>query len=273
MAASIPCKERADDIQLSVIIVNYNNAKLLEACLSSLLASKPLCKMEVIVVDNHSADGSVQMLAKFPEIRLTAENENLGFGRAANRGYTLSRGPYCLILNPDVIILPGSIQTLWAYMESSKDVGIAFPKLLNPDGSLQYSCRTFHTLWTILMRRTPLGKIFPKSKILKDHLMMDWDHETIREVDWALGGCMMVRRDAMFGPRLFDERFFLYFEDVDLCYRMKKTSWKVVYNPGAVMVHHHLRESARKGLNPQKKEVIKSWVKFKLKHLFQVREA
>jgi GT2 family glycosyltransferase len=147
-------------------------------------------------------------------------------------------------------------------------VGIVFPKLLNPDGSLQYSCRTFHTFWTILMRRTPLGKMFPKSKILRDHLMMDWDHDTIREVDWALGGCMMIRRDAVFGPKLFDERFFLYFEDVDLCYGMKKTSWKVIYNPKAVMVHHHLRESALKGLNPQKKEVIKSWVKFKLKHLF-----
>jgi GT2 family glycosyltransferase len=266
MAVSIPCKEMADDIQLSVIIVNYNSAKLLESCLSSLLANKPLCDMEITVVDNHSTDGSVQMLAKFPEIRLTVEKENRGFACAANHGYALSRGAYCLILNPDVIILPGSIQALWEYMESFEDVGIAFPKLLNPDGSLQYSSRTFHTMWTILMRRTPLGKMFPESKIVREHLMMDWDHNSIREVDWALGASMMVRKKAISGNQLFDERFFLYFEEVDLCYQMKKTPWKVVYNPEATMIHCHLRESAGKGFNRQKREVIRSWIKFKLKH-------
>jgi GT2 family glycosyltransferase len=258
-----------DAIQLSVVIVNYNTMKLLDSCLASLLTNGPTCKMEVIVVDNHSTDGSIQLLEhKYSEVRSILNRENQGFARAANQGYAWGKGPYCLILNPDVVILPGSIQTLWEYVNSSPEVGIVFPKLVNPDGSLQYSCRTFHTIWTIAMRRSPLGKLFPNSRILRDHLMMDWDHNTIREVDWALGGCMMVRRDAMSGPRLFDERFFLYFEDVDLCYQMRKTSWKVMYNPEAVMVHHHLRESARKGLSPQKKEVMKSWVKFKLKHVF-----
>jgi GT2 family glycosyltransferase len=267
MAASIPCKEKADDIQLSVIIVNYNSAKLLESCLSSLLANKPLFNMEVIVVDNHSTDESLQLMeGKFPDVLLFAEKANQGFACAANHGYALSRGPYCLILNPDVIILPGSIQTLWEYMESCKDVGIVFPKLLNPDGSLQYSCRTFHTMWTILMRRTPLGKMFPDSKILRNHLMVEWDHNSIREVDWALGASMMVRKKAISGNRLFDERFFLYFEEVDLCYQMKKIPWKVVYNPEATMIHYHLRESAGKGFNRQKREVIRSWIKFKLKH-------
>ena len=267
MVASIPREERADDIQLSAIIVNYNSAKLLESCLSSLLANKPLCTMEVIVVDNHSSDKSVQLMeGKFPDVLLVVENENRGFACAANHGYALSRGTYCLILNPDVMILPGSIQTLWEYMESCKDVGIAFPKLLNPDGSLQYSCRTFHTTRTILMRRTPLGKMFPESKILRNHLMMDWDHNGIREVDWALGGSMMVRKKAISGNQLFDERFFLYFEEVDLCYQMRKTPWKVVYNPEATMIHCHLRESEGKGFNRQKREVIRSWIKFKLKH-------
>jgi len=256
-----------DAIQLSVVIVNYNTMQLLDSCLSSLLTNGSTCKMEVIVVDNHSTDGSVQLLKqKYSEVHSILNRENQGFARAANQGYARGGGPYCLILNPDVTILPGSIQTLWTYMESCEDAGIAFPKLLNPDGSLQYSCRTFHTIWTILMRRTPLGKMFPESKILRDHLMMDWDHNTIREVDWALGGCMMVRRDAISNPKLFDERFFLYFEEVDLCYRMKKTPWKVVYVPEATMVHCHLRESAGKGFNRQKWEVILSWIKFKLKH-------
>jgi len=266
MAATIPCKETDDAIQLSAIIVNYNSAKLLESCLSSLLANRPLCNMEVIVVDNHSVDGSVQMLEKFPGIRLTVENENRGFASAANHGYAQSKGIYCLILNPDVIILPGSVQALWKYMESCGDVGIVFPKLLNPDGSLQYSCRTFHTIWTIAMRRSPLGKLFPNSRILRNHLMMDWDHNSIRQVDWALGASMMVRKEAVSGNQLFDERFFLYFEEVDLCYQMKRTPWRVVYNPQATMVHRHLRQSAGRGFNRPKREIIRSWIKFKLKH-------
>jgi GT2 family glycosyltransferase len=260
---------RKGDIQLSIIIVNYNTVRLLDSCLSSLFLNKPLCEFEVVVVDNHSMDESASLLEqKFPEVHTILEDENQGFARAANHGYSFSRGLYCLVLNPDVIILPDSIQKLWEYMNSSPEVGVVFPKLVNPDGSLQYSCRTFHTIGTIFLRRTPLGKLFPNSRVLRDHLMMDWDHNTVREVDWALGGCMMVRREAIPGSQLFDERFFLYFEEVDLCYRMKKTPWKVVYNPGVAMIHHHLRESAGKGLNRQKFEVLNSWMKFKLKQLF-----
>jgi GT2 family glycosyltransferase len=260
---------RKGDIQLSIIIVNYNTVRLLDSCLSSLFLNKPLCEFEVVVVDNHSMDESAYLLEqKFPEVHTILEDENQGFARAANHGYSFSRGLYCLVLNPDVIILPDSIQKLWEYMDSSPEVGVVFPKLVNPDGSLQYSCRTFHTIGTIFLRRTPLGKLFPNSRVLRDHLMMDWDHNTVREVDWALGGCMMVRREAIPGSQLFDERFFLYFEEVDLCYRMKKTPWKVVYNPGVAVIHHHLRESAGKGLNRQKFEVLNSWMKFKLKQLF-----
>jgi len=254
---------------ISIIVVNYNTRDLLEECLTSLFSNHPACGFEVFVVDNHSRDGSRALLERrFPQCTLIGNRKNLGFARAANQAYRINKGKYCLIMNPDLRVLPGSIQRLWDFMESHPDVGIVFPKLYNPDGSLQYSCRTFHTIGTIFLRRTPLGRLFSNSKILRDHLMMDWDHNTIREVDWALGGCMMVRREAIPGSQLFDERFFLYFEEVDLCYRIKKTPWKVVYNPEAAMIHHHLRESAGKGLNPQKIEVIKSWVKFKLKQIF-----
>lgn len=256
-------------VDISLIVVSYNTRDLLEECLTSLFSNPPPCAFEVLVVDNNSQDGSRTLVdERFPQCRVIGNRRNLGFARAANRAYQVSQGVYCLVMNPDLRVLPASIQRLWEFMESHRDVGIAFPKLYNPDGNLQYSCRTFHTMGTILFRRTPLGRLFPNSRILRDHLMTDWDHNSVREIDWALGGCMMVRREAIPDRQLFDERFFLYFEEVDLCYRMKKTQWKVVYNPEAAMIHHHLRESAGKGLNRQKREVIKSWVKFKLKHLF-----
>lgn len=260
---------QSDRADISIIVVNYNTRDLLKECLTALFSNAPACGFEVFVVDNSSRDGSRALLARhFPQCTVIGNRRNLGFARAANQAYRMSRGEYCLVMNPDLRVLPGSVQTLWEFMESHLDVGIVFPKLYNPDGSLQYSCRTFHTIGTILLRRTPLGKLLPNSRILKDHLMTDWDHNTMREVDWALGGCMMARREAVPDSQLFDERFFLYFEEVDLCYRMKKTPWKVVYNPEGAMVHHHLRESAGKGLNRQKFEVINSWMKFKLKHLF-----
>ena len=257
-------------VDISIIIVNYNTRDLLEECLKALFFNPPSCGFEVLVVDNCSRDGSRTLLERrFPQCTLIGNRRNLGFARAANQAHRMSRGEYCLVVNPDLKVLPGSVQRLWEFMDSHRDVGIVFPKLYNPDGSIQYSCRTFHTIGTIFLRRTPLGKLFPNSRILRDHLMTDWDHESMREIDWALGGCMMVRREAILGPHLFDERFFLYFEEVDLCYRMKKTPWKVVYNPEAAMIHHHLRESAGRGLNRQKIEVIKSWMKFKLKHIFR----
>ena len=260
-------------VDISIIVVNYNTRDFLEECLTSLFSNLPACGFEVFVVDNHSRDGSRSMLQQcFPQCTLITNRRNRGFARAANQAYQVSEGKYCLIMNPDLRVMPDSIQRLWEFMESNPDVGIVFPKLYNPDGSLQHSCRTFHTIGSVFLRRTPLGKLFPNSRILRDHLMTDWDHNNVREVDWALGGCMMVRRKAVSAPQLFDERFFLYFEEVDLCYRMKKTPWRVIYNPEAAMIHHHLRESAGKGLNRQKIEVIKSWMKFKLKHLFDRHE-
>ncbi|NNE42951.1 MAG: glycosyltransferase, partial [Gemmatimonadetes bacterium] len=134
------------------------------------------------------------------------------------------------------------------HMDENPETGIAGGKLLNPDGTLQYSCRTFYTLSTLLHRRTLIGKLFPNSRVVRDHLMLDWDHESVREVDWMLGACLMVRNKAITDVGLMDERFFMYFEDVDWCYRMKQHGWKVVYVPDARMKHVHRRESAKGGI-------------------------
>ncbi len=231
---------------ISIIIVSYNTKQLLHDCLKSIFNDESGLISEVIVVDNNSTDGSPEMVAQeFPNVNLIRNQVNLGYAKAVNQGIRQSRSDYFLILNPDIEVLEGAIANLWEFMETHQDVGIAGAQLLNPDGSIQMSCRTFYTFPVLLMRRTPLGKLFPNAKLIRRHLMMDWDHQSDMEVDWVLGACMMVRRSAFESVGGMDERFFLYFEDVDWCYRMKKHGWKVYYVHSAKMRHLHRRDSAK----------------------------
>ncbi len=237
-------------MDISIIIVSYNSLSVLKPCLESIQRQAYSGEMEVIVVDNASRDGTPQMVAEgFPQVKLIAQQENVGYSRGVNLGIREARGKYFLILNPDTIVKEDAINKLVAFVEQQEDAGIVGPKLVFHDGNLQYSCRRFYTLKVLLLRRTILGKIFKNSKAVSDHLMLDYDHETTREVDWILGACMLVRRDAVESVGLMDERFFLYFEDVDWCYRMKQDGWKVFYCPDSVFVHNHARESAQSVLN------------------------
>lgn len=245
-AARRPASLTRPDV--SVAIVSYNTRDDLCRCLSTIRDSGTKCALEILVVDNASGDGTPDAVEKdYPEVHLVRNAENVGYSRAVNQAIHAASGRFILIINPDIEVLPGSIDALLAHMHHSPKTGIAGSKLLNPDGSLQYSCRTFYTLSTLLYRRTPLGKIFPQSRVVRDHLMIDWDHDTDREVDWMLGACLMVRTEAIREVGLMDERFFMYFEDVDWCYRMKQHGWGVMYVPGAVMMHVHRRESAAGG--------------------------
>lgn len=234
--------------EISVVVVSYETREMIRGLLASLRGAGTARACEVLVVDNASGDGTVGMLrAEFPDVRVIANAENVGYSRAVNQAIRAASGRYLLILNPDIEVQPGAIDALARHMDENPSTGIAGGKLLNPDGTLQYSCRTFYTLSTLLHRRTPLGRLFPDSRIVRDHLMMDWDHDTVREVDWMLGACLMVRREAITDVGLMDERFFMYFEDVDWCYRMKQHGWRVVYVPDARMTHVHRRESAQGG--------------------------
>jgi GT2 family glycosyltransferase len=233
-------------VDVSVIIISYNTKRFIGTCLEALLERTRDVALETIVVDNASADGSVEMIrSRFPGVILVENSANLGYARAVNQGIARSGGRYFLVLNPDVEVSEGSIRRMVDFMDAHPRAGISGAKLVYPDGSLQMSCRTFYTFRTVLLRRTFLGKIFPNSGIVREHLMLDWDHNSEREVDWVIGACMMVRRDAYESLGGMDERFFLYFEDVDWCYRMKKHGWTVCYVPSAVMKHYHRRESAK----------------------------
>jgi GT2 family glycosyltransferase/lipopolysaccharide/colanic/teichoic acid biosynthesis glycosyltransferase len=236
--------------KLTVIIVSYNTRKLIRRCLQSLRSFPPSCEHEVLVVDNASRDDSVAMVRhEFPRVRLLANKRNLGYAVAVNQGIELSQSEYTLVLNPDIVLREACIDQMVQFMDSHHDAGLAGAKLVNTDGSLQHSCRGFYTPATLLLRRTILGRLFPRHRVIRKHLMLDYDHREPRAVDWVIGACMMVRRRAIEDVGTMDERFFLYFEDVDWCFRMSRQGWKVYYVPAAEMVHEHRRESAKPKLS------------------------
>jgi len=248
---------------VSAVIVNFNAKEFLKGCLESLAKESTETSLEAIVIDNASSDGSEEALSHPPlPVAFVRNPKNIGLSRANNQGIRMARGRYLLFLNPDVELMPGALARLVRFMDDNPETGIVGPKLLNPDRSLQYSCREFYTLPTLLLRRSSLGRIPPGRSLVQRHLMTSWDHAAIREVDWLLGAFLLVRREAMESVGMMDERFFLYFEDVDWCFRMRKAGWKVIYDPEAEAIHHHYRHSAKKGFRQARDSHIGSLVKF-----------
>ncbi|MCK4414298.1 MAG: glycosyltransferase [Candidatus Eisenbacteria sp.] len=229
---------------VSIILVHYRTPHLLERCLETIAAAPGEATSEILILDNDPLDDAAGRLAQRFGARCLHNEKNLGYGRAINQGLAEARGEFFLILNPDIEVRPGAIDALVDFMRAEPAAGIVGPRLLDPDGSLQYSARTSYTLRVILLRRTPLGRLWPNARAVRDHLMMDWDHNDVRDVDWLIGGAIMVRRAAVADVGGMDERFFLYFEDVDWCSRMQRRGWRVVYVPQAEMIHAHQRASA-----------------------------
>jgi hypothetical protein len=238
----------SETIELSIIVVNYNSRDLLRGCLRSIEEHARSFDPEVIVIDNASSDGSAEMVAEeFPWVTLQANKTNLGYTGGVNQGLRMCRGEFILILNADIVLQESSVAELLSFMKEHPDAGIVGPQLRFPNGELQLSCRTFYSFRTLLYRRTFLGRLFPNSKALREHMMADWDHSEPRVVDWVLGGCILVRRQALSNVGLMDERYFLYLEDVDWCYRMRQYGWKVYYNPYSVITHYYRQGSRREG--------------------------
>jgi len=253
--------------QLSIIIVNYRRCQLLGACLASIAGTRSDSELEVFVVNNGSP-GELELLSpqRQPWVHLIQNPANFGFAAAVNIGFRASRRDFVLVLNPDVFVGQQSLEILLDTLRCNGDAAIALPRLNNSDGTLQYSCRRFYTFTTLMMRRAPLNKIVPDHPAVREHLMLDWDHQSLSEVDWGLGAAMLVRRAAIGQADLFDERFFLYFEDVDLCLRMCQQGWRVLYNPAAIMVHQHQRESGQPWNYGAKRHHFFSLMKFLWKH-------
>jgi N-acetylglucosaminyl-diphospho-decaprenol L-rhamnosyltransferase len=223
----------------SVVIVNYHHDALLAECLESLAKASPGLSTEVIVVDNGGTLAPGGFRERFPAIHFVDNPENLGFARAANQGIRLARGRHVLCLNPDTVVHEGALHRLVAYLDAHPGVGVVGARLLESDGSLQYSCRRFPSYLTIFFGRYALlTRLFPRNRASRDYLYLDWDHRSAREVDWVSGACLMVRREVIARVGGFDEGYFLFVEDMDWCRRIRDAGFTVAYVPEAVVTHH-----------------------------------
>lgn len=233
---------------------------MLRQTLRGLRRAAPTLRVEVIVIDNNPSAGIESVLRQeFPEVRYFRNERNLGFGGAMNVGIREAQGEYILIFNPDIIVKPGSLEALKQFMDEHADVGVCGPRLTNPDGSLQYSCYRLPTMFLPVFRRTPLGKTKIGRRVVAHYLMHDDDHSETMDVDALIGACLFTRREALAQVGLFDERFFLYYEDNDLCRRFWENGLRVVYHPKAEMMHYHRRASADGGLLKQIRSRI-TWI-------------
>jgi len=225
---------------LSIILVNYNGGARLQQTLGSLFATTEGLAMEVFLVDNGSTDGSLEAARReFPDVQVIENGANLGFAAANNCALRLARGQYLLLLNPDVELQPGAVQTALDYMAAHPDVGILGPRVLLPDGRLDKPCRrSFKTPAIYFYKTVGLSALFPKSPRFNRYYMGYLPEDQLAEVDAVIGAFLMIRRECVEQIGLLDERFFIYCEDEDWCFRAKRAGWKVVYNPQAVVIHY-----------------------------------
>ncbi len=236
-------------LDLSIIIVNYNTCDLLRDCLNSIYKSEGDFQFEVIVVDNASPDDSVQMVSKeFPQAKLIANQENGGFAYANNLGLrwagfaavdeAKTKSRYGLLLNPDTVLPPRGLADMINFMDHHPDIGAAGPKLVRLDGSLDLACRrSFPSPEISFYRMVGLSKFFPKSPRFGRYNMTFVDPDERLEVDAVVGAFMMVRKEAIAEAGLLDETYFMYGEDLDWAYQIKKNGWKIFYNPDVVVTH------------------------------------
>lgn len=222
---------------LSIIIVNYETPEYTLQCLRSLREHAPHCPHEIIVIDNGSRDSSLEAIrSAYPEVKLIETGENAGFSRANNLGVHNSRGRYILFLNSDTQILNGAVQKMVNILGESPSVGIVAPKQVDGEGKLQLSWGAFPTLSSEIVR-----KVFHHRLSLNDARIRDYLEERysgLSEVDWVSGSCFMVRRQALTEAGLFDRNFFMYFEDIDLCRRVKDRGWQIQYNAELGIIHY-----------------------------------
>ncbi|MBU1039183.1 glycosyltransferase family 2 protein [Patescibacteria group bacterium] len=254
-------------MDLSIIILNYKTGGLVRQCLRGVIEAELKLDYEILLVDNHSQDDSLSWVQdNYPTVRTISLPVNRGYSAGNNEGIRRAKGKYLLILNPDVTIFAGSLERLVAFMENNPTVGLAGPRLNNPDGSLQYSAYSFPNFWLPLIRRTWLRHLGWFKPLLRKYQLMDWSHQDNQPVDWLLGACLIARAAAVEQVGLLDERFFLYVEDTDWCRRFWQKGWQVYYAADVELVHFHERLSAQANFGALFKKItwihIASWFKY-----------
>jgi N-acetylglucosaminyl-diphospho-decaprenol L-rhamnosyltransferase len=220
---------------VSAVVVSYNSAAYLPGCVASLRAEG---LTDVVVVDNASSDASVAgVVASDPAVTVVQAGANLGFGTGVNRGADVATGDYLLVLNPDTVVEPGTVKALSEALDRDPGLGVVGPRMENLDGSVYPSVRRFPDL-AVAAGHAFVGLVWAGNPFTRRYRMLDWDHDrAAADVDWVSGACLLVRRSAFDVVAGFDEAYFMYVEDVDLCWRIRQAGWRIGYEPAGRVVH------------------------------------
>jgi N-acetylglucosaminyl-diphospho-decaprenol L-rhamnosyltransferase len=227
----------ADPARWAAVVVNYEAGPLLSTCVQSLLADDSAGVPEVVVVDNGSTDGSVvQLLAAVPGVRVVAPDHNLGYAAAANVGIAATTAPVVAVCNPDLDVASGTGARMLARFDAEPDLGALGPRIVNPDGSQYPSARRDPGL-ADAAGHALFGLLAPRNRFTRRYRQLDVDPGRPRDVDWVSGAMVLLRRRALASVGGWDERYFMYMEDVDLCWRLRRLGWRVAYEPGGQVTH------------------------------------
>ena len=233
-------------MRAALVIVNYNTAGDLRSCMQSVQEMLP--EVETVVVDNGSSDGSREMVrSEFPWVRLEDNPGNPGYASACNRGIRATTQPYVFILNSDVEFLEDGIGAVLDHLDANPDIGALGPLVLNSDRSVQMSCRRFPSMFENLVHGF-LGDIWPDNPYTRSYQMKGLCRDEPTDVDWVSGAAMLLRREAAERVGGFDETYFMYVEDVDICWRLREAGYRVVYHPGFRLIHHIGRTSSQQSV-------------------------
>jgi len=237
-----------NNMDLSIIILNYNTRDFLLPCIKGIAEHTHDLDYEIIVVNNASGDGSAdyikqKLLPRFKNLKLIASSANRGYAAGNNLGIKKAKGKYLLIMNSDIVIWENSFKKMARFMDANPKIGIAGPRLLSPDNTLQHFVYEFPTPQVLVYRRTPLARFKFAKQAIKKYLMKQWDHKDNRQVGWVQGSCLIVRREAIAEVGLMDERYFLFMEDTDWCRRFWQTGWEIWYLSEVEIIHYHSRAS------------------------------
>jgi len=224
--------------ELSIGIVSWNTRDLLDACLRSIAGAPDAVRREVIVVDNASSDGTVEMVRRnHAGVTLVANSENRGYAAGNNQAIEAARGGLILLLNPDIVVHPGALDALVGLLDARHEAGAVAPRLILPDGSVQASCRSFPTPDVVSYEALGLSRLFPRSRRFGKYRMTWWDYDDERPVDQPMASAFMVRREVLDQVGGMDEGFPIFFNDVDLCRRVREAGWEIWFTPRASMDH------------------------------------
>ncbi len=231
-----------DSTELSIVIVTWNSQDEIGNCLRSIIESTNELNYEIVIVDNNSKDNTVTVIKSIAEenfhrIKLILNNSNTGYTKASNQGILSSSGKNILLLNPDTVIEKGSVISLLSRLDSVEKTGAAAPQLLNPDGSIQRSCRKFPSFWDMFCEFSLLSSIFPESKIFSSWKMNYFDHDIQCAVDQPMAAALMIKKEVLNRIGNFDERFKMFFNDVDLCKRICDAGYDIIFYPESKIIH------------------------------------